>query len=141
MENHTSIKHLLPERPLDNVANPVSVDDLHVLHEVVEHEMNSEMGEYMSEHKDVVSIDPVVASVGVQSTGNPQFTTTAPIVLPLDDNSIMTGLKAPFSSSLRWLAEYCVYLLKRAHLHLKVMHGKLMRVSDKKSEKASTKPV
>lgn len=137
MSNFTPIDHLLnpsgapssvgTER-VEHVGQVASLTEEGAIHEVVEHEINPEVGEFVSEHKDVIEISPDIKALGVESTGNPQFTTTAPVVIPLADDDVIKGLKAPFSSSLRWLAQYCVYILKKAHLHLKNIHGKITRV-------------
>ena len=138
MQNYTPIDYLIKPNPIsssqgsERIEHPLPTKPLESapLHEVVEHVVEHNIPEYIQEHKDVVELSPDVQSLGVESTGAPKFTTTQPIILPLSDDSIALGLKAPYSSSLRWLSEFCVYLLKRAHMHLKQIHGRIMRVED-----------
>lgn len=138
MQNHTPIDHLIKPNPTsssqstERLEHPPSSKPLESapLHEVVEHVAEHEIPEYIQEHKDVIELSPDIQSLGVESTGVPSFTTTQPVTLPLSDETIVSGLKAPYSSSLRWLSEFCVYLLKRAHMHLKNIHGRIMRVTD-----------
>ena len=47
---------------------------------------------------------------------------------PLSDEKIVTGLHAPVTSSLRWLATLAEYLLKMMHVQLKVVSGRVIRV-------------
>ena len=66
--------------------------------------------------------------MGVQALGMAQPVTTATTVqLPLTDDQILTGLHAQIMTSLKWLAEWCIRQLKKAHVHLKNMGGKVVR--------------
>lgn len=53
------------------------------------------------------------------------------VTVPLSDPQIVTGLHASILSSLRWLAEWCILQLKRAHIQLRIIKGKIFRVSIK----------
>ncbi len=140
MQNYTPIDHLIPKpESVGSISGGAerqefkivpTAPESSVLHEVVEHKTEHEVSEYVEERPDVVNIDNDLQSMGAQSTGVSQFTTTQPIELPLSDEAVVSGLKAPYSSSLRWLSEFCLYILKHAHMHLKEIHGKIMRVPD-----------
>lgn len=83
----------------------------------------------------IVELPPDVKRLGVTQTGP-----TAPLVastpslqvsLPISDNQVVVGLHAQVTSALRWLALWCVKKLAKAHLALKVIHGKIVRVPEK----------
>ena len=64
-----------------------------------------------------VSIPPQVSSLGVKVTGTPvQMIKTASQALPLSDVQIAEGLHTNIASSIRWLAEWCRYKLKKLGL-------------------------
>lgn len=50
------------------------------------------------------------------------------VTLPLSDDKIINGLKAPIAQSLKWLALWCIFRLQKAHLVLKKIHGIVVRV-------------
>lgn len=50
------------------------------------------------------------------------------VQLPISDEEIIEGLEKPYTSSWRWLSELGVYLLGQAHIALKTIHGKVVRV-------------
>lgn len=80
---------------------------------------------------DIPDIPADVAAAGVAVSGVQPWGLTPKVVeLPLKDEEIPAGLKKPVSSGMRWLAEICVYMLKKAHLKIKQIHGKVMRVKE-----------
>lgn len=137
MQNYTPIDHLLstgatPSLGVERqeaIVSPKTFENA-PMHEIVEHKPEQEVQEFVEHRPDVIEISPDLQSMGVESTGVSQFTTTQSVTLPLSDNAVITGLKAPYSSSLRWLSEFCLYLLRRAHMHLKMIHGRIMRIND-----------
>lgn len=61
-----------------------------------------------------VPIPPPVAQMGVTPAGaNVPGQTTTTVVLPLTDDQLAKGLKASISSSIRWLAVWCVRRIKQ----------------------------
>lgn len=70
-----------------------------------------------------------VQQMGVNAVGDTVTPPPAAAPLPLTDDQIAQGLHTGLSSSLRWLAEWCVRRLKQVHQSLKSLHGKVMRVS------------
>lgn len=78
--------------------------------------------------KEEVKVPPPIEKLGVKPTG-PAIPTPPPAVsLPLTDDQVMKGLANPILSSLRWLAEFCLRQLKRAHISLKRTRGETVRV-------------
>ncbi|OGG32108.1 hypothetical protein A3I80_05110 [Candidatus Gottesmanbacteria bacterium RIFCSPLOWO2_02_FULL_40_10] len=65
--------------------------------------------------------------VSVSNAQSPVFT-AAQVSLPITDDKILEGLKAPLSSAFKWLAVWCIKKLQKAHLVLKSIHGKIIRV-------------
>lgn len=136
-QNFTSIDHLLepqlqvaagfagPEKIEIAVSTP---KEEYKIHEVVEHTGPKEVKGYIEARPETVRIPKELKKIGVVSVVNPIFKNYKPVVLPLSDQSIEQGLHAPITSSFRWLAELCLYILKQAHLTLKKVHGRLVRV-------------
>jgi len=75
-------------------------------------------------------LPPDVTKLGVTHTGPtaPVTTSLPPVTLPISDQQVVTGLHAQVASALLWLAVWCLKKLKKAHLTLKVIHGKITRV-------------
>ena len=88
----------------------------------------------MTKFSDTIELPPDVKKLGVTHTGpsvpiTPVTTTVLPsVALPISDNQVVAGLHAQVVSALRWLAEWCMRRLKKAHIALKEAHGKVMRV-------------
>ena len=79
-------------------------------------------------HKETIDLPPDVKGMGVEAVGPAQpVMTTGTTNLPLTDNQIAQGLKARILSSIRWLAEWCVRQLKKAHVHLTNKSGHAVR--------------
>ena len=77
-----------------------------------------------------VSIPQPVMQMGLSPAGqNIPVQTKTTVTLPLSDDQIASGLHASLMESVRWLAEWCVFRLKRMHIALKTVHGKLTRVN------------
>ncbi len=91
--------------------------------------------DYIIKHVEVKTDIPIipadVAAAGVQASPTTSEVTSEVLSLPLPDDQIPADLKKPVSSGLRWLAEICMYMLKKAHLKLKEVHGKVTRVNEK----------
>ena len=82
----------------------------------------------VTKKSETIQLPSDVARMGVQAVGPTQpVVFTGVIKLPLTDDQIIVGLHAQIISSLRWLAEWCLRQLKKAHIHLKSMGGKTVR--------------
>ena len=95
---------------------------------VVEHkELDEEVKPYIQAREETVEIPPDLQQMGVQTTPTALFQTQQVQTL-IPDEEIIEGLHQPITSSFRWLAELALYILKHAHIVLKKVHGKIMRV-------------
>jgi hypothetical protein len=81
-------------------------------------------------HPTTVPIPPRVSRMGVKPAGSniPVQTATA-VVLPLSDDVIAAGLGQGVNSSWRWFSEWCLRRMKQLHVIVKIVHGKLIRVT------------
>lgn len=82
-------------------------------------------------YKETIELPPDIKKLGIAPTGSatPVVTTVVPpVVLPISDDKVVAGLHARLLSSLRWLAVWCIKKLKKAHIILKIIHGKIIRV-------------
>lgn len=102
-----------------------------IIEERVELEPRKEVAPYVEVRKETIKLPPDLKRMGVQAVSTPQFSQTKVVKLPISDEKIIAGLHAPVTSSFRWLATLAVYLLRMAHLQLKVVHGKIVRVFSK----------
>lgn len=69
-------------------------------------------------HPTTVALPQLVSDQGVQAVGhNVPATPTSgnSITLPLTEEQIEAGLKRNMSESIRWLAEWCAFHLKKMH--------------------------
>lgn len=82
--------------------------------------------------KDTIELPPDIKKLGVTPMGSsvsvPAAVALPQVVLPISDQTVIAGLHAQILSSLRWLAVWCVRRLKKAHIKLKEIHGKIIRV-------------
>ena len=115
---------------LQKEQEPISSPETATLEEVgTDIELEPELEALgVSKHSETIELPPDIARMGVYATGSTQPVITAGTVqLPLTDDQIIVGLHAQIISSLRWLAEWCIKQLKKAHIHLKSMGGKIVR--------------
>ncbi|MBI5465562.1 hypothetical protein HY946_03040 [Candidatus Gottesmanbacteria bacterium] len=81
--------------------------------------------------KEEIELPPPLPKMGVAQTGAELPVSAPAISLPLTDDKIVGGLAASIWASLRWLAEWCLRQLKKAHIKLKKVHGQIVRVITK----------
>lgn len=96
--------------------------------EVKEKEVDEEVKPHVVKRQETIELPSDLKKMGLRPVPTTQFPQYQTVKLPLSDEKIIVGLHAPVTSSLRWLAALALYLLKRAHLSLKVAHGKVFRV-------------
>lgn len=101
------------------------------MHEMVEHQPDAEVAQYVEQSHHEIAVPEDLKEIGVQSTHVVQYPQAKEIHVPLSDDKIAGGLKRPLDSAMRWLAEFCKYLLWKAHIRLKIAHGKAERVFEK----------
>ena len=78
--------------------------------------------------KEEIKLPPPIEKLGVKPSAPAVPPPSSTVTLPLTDDQVMQGLASPIVSSLRWLAEFCLRQLKKAHISLKKVHGKIVRV-------------
>ena len=82
--------------------------------------------------QDNIPVPPDLKRMGVSQSGpTASLTPMTPapaIALPITDPQIVAGLHMQIYSAIRWLAEWCIRKLKKAHMTLRVIHGKVTRV-------------
>ncbi|MGB9883414.1 MAG: hypothetical protein ACPLRN_02770 [Microgenomates group bacterium] len=126
-------KNSLSTKNIDNISysnkeiEPISREKIEVK-EVVEHKVDEEVKPYVSVRHETIELPPDLKKLGLQSVTSSQFSSYQTIKLPLSDEKIIMGLHAPITSSLRWLATLSFYLLQKAHLTIKVVGRKIIRV-------------
>ena len=76
-------------------------------------------------------LHPDLKKAGLQAIEPSSLDKKHIINLPLPDEVIISSLKKPPTSSARWIAEYAILLLKKAHIALKIVHGKVVRIIKK----------
>ncbi len=80
---------------------------------------------------ETIELPPSVGKLGVTHAG-PSVPVVSPsetsVKLPISDQQVLAGQKAPITDALRWLATWCVKQLKKAHLTVKVIKGRVVRV-------------
>lgn len=84
--------------------------------------------------KDTIELPPDIKKLGITPMGSSVPVSPAAqlpqVVLPISDQTVIAGLHAQILSSLRWLSVWCVRRLKKAHITLKQIHGKIIRVKN-----------
>ena len=66
----------------------------------------------------------------VPQSATGQTATLPEVKLPISDQQVFIGLHQDVTSAFRWLSEWCVHKLHKAHVVIKVIHGKIRRVRD-----------
>lgn len=134
-KNFTSIHDLIKKHRTTPSASSVShskevepAADFSQIKEVVEHEPEEEVEKFVTPRAETIKLPPELKKLGLQPATTTKFPTYQNIKLPLSDEKVIVGSHAPITSSLRWLATFAMYLLAQAHLGLKVVHGKVVRV-------------
>lgn len=140
--NYTPIDDLVQKYKTSTISGPKEAEPLRSqfdisaeysdMQEVVEHDtVDEEVKPHIEVRKDTIELPLEVQQSGVQPITQSDFQAYQNIKLPLTDDKVITGLHAPITSSLRWLATFATFLLWQAHLSLKVVHGKVVRVIKK----------
>lgn len=78
--------------------------------------------------KEEIELPPAIQKMGVVQSDANQPVTPVTANLPITDDKIVTGTGAPVVTSLRWLVEWCLRQLKKVHIKLKKVHGRIIRV-------------
>ncbi|MBI4004935.1 hypothetical protein HY358_02255 [Candidatus Roizmanbacteria bacterium] len=137
-KNHTPIHHIIqkhavaiaPSKESEPIlVNQESSTQPKEIHKVVErYALDEAVNNHVEVVKENVVLDTELQEAGVETVESTRFPDYRAVNLPLPDNKVLLGLHAPITSSLRWLAELCKYLLTQAHLTLREMRGEVVRV-------------
>lgn len=133
-QNFTAIDDLVQQYHGGMVSLPKEVEPVltppekYHLQEVVEHEPEEEVKPFIQIKPESIKLPPDLQKLGLKPISNTQFQSYKNIKLPISDDKIVIGLHAPITTSIRWLATFAKYLLQRAHLTLKVVHGRVVRI-------------
>jgi hypothetical protein len=120
--NFTSIKPSVESEPIQTKSEQSEIQ------EVVEHEQDVEIKPFVQKRKENIKLPADIEKIGVTTTHTTQFPSYQSVTTPLSDDKVLTGLHAPITSSFRWLAVLAMYILRHAHLTLKKIHGKIVRI-------------
>ncbi|PIV09638.1 hypothetical protein COS31_04595 [Candidatus Roizmanbacteria bacterium CG02_land_8_20_14_3_00_36_15] len=130
-KNFTSIDYLL-KKSTAAVSLPKEVEPTLLkkveIKEAVEHEPDREVAPYLQRRAETITLPPDLKKIGLQASTTSRFSGFQNIKLPISDDKVVSGSHAPITSSLRWLATLALYILWQAHLGLKTIHGKVVRV-------------
>ncbi|MBI2051926.1 hypothetical protein HYT33_04160 [Candidatus Roizmanbacteria bacterium] len=95
---------------------------------VVEYVPDAEVSPYIKHREEIIRVPKELEEMEVHAKETPIFPTFENIPIPISDEKIVQGLHKPITSSFRWLAELALYLLRKMHIALKVIHGKVTRI-------------
>lgn len=85
--------------------------------------------QYVTPHSNSIKLPPNLRKIGLKTEEEDLFKETLNrIKLPISDDKIMQDLQAPPSESKRWFATILLYILERAHLTLKMVGTKVVRI-------------
>lgn len=91
------------------------------IRDVKEHEVPKELKEHVVRTKEAIELPPDLKKMGVSTppaSGNVSDVVTGEVKLPLTDDEIEQGVHMKVMNSFRWLAEWCLKQLKKAHMQL-----------------------
>ncbi len=90
---------------------------------------NPVVEQYVTPHSNSIKLPPDLKKIGLRTEEEELFKETLNrIKLPISDDKIMEDLQAPPSESKRWFATILLYMLERAHLTLKKVGTKVIRI-------------
>ena len=101
--------------------------------EVREHEIPKEIQGHVVKTKEHIEIPPDLRKMGVAAppvASSVSDVAVKSVKLPLTDDQIEEGLHTQILSSFRWLAEWCLRQLRKAHIHLKKIGAHFVREKD-----------
>jgi len=136
--NFTPITHLIPKLNQSQTSHPTGPES---------EPLNNHLSEKITvvEKKDQISN---TSSVNIQENNvkaspidknkkltiqpstqkSNQFSRLYDIKTPIADDKVLSGKNAPVTSSIRWLSELAIYILRKAHIKIKRIGGKAVRV-------------
>ena len=140
IQNYTPIEDLLQKYKSSMVGYPkegepplrrpdTQFDEVEEVQGVVEHQVqDEEVAKHVDVKPETIQLTEDLKRHGLQPVSDPQFYDYQKVKLPLTDDKVVTGLHAPLTSSIRWLATLAQFILWQSHIKLKVVGGKVVRV-------------
>jgi hypothetical protein len=132
--NYTPIDDLLNNYnnnvSLPKEAEPIAAEKFEIK-EPEEDNIEEEVRPFISPRAETIELPPDLSKLGLQAVSHSKFPSYKNIKLPLSDEKIIVGQKAPITSSIRWMSTLALYILGQAHLGLRVVHGHVIRVLKK----------
>ncbi len=89
--------------------------------------LSPEVVEYIKKQEESIKVPEALKNIGVSAGVDEDIPMGGP-TLPISDKKIVIGLKQPINSSVRWLAELALFILKQAHYTVKVINGHIRRI-------------
>jgi len=90
---------------------------------------SDEVEKYITPRAETINLPPDLKKIGVKTGEEDQFKEAMnKIKFPISDERIMENLKASPSESRRWFATILLYILERAHLTLRKVGTKVVRI-------------
>lgn len=127
--NFTQVNYLVGRVSKEHELRKVEKGGTFKITETVEQESPEGVKQFIQSRPEDVQITSDLQKAGMEKTEKaPRYARKKTIELPIADDIVEKGLHAPITSSLRWLAEWSAYILKKAHLVLKKVHGHVKRV-------------
>ena len=131
-KNFTAIDELIKHKDENRIGVPKEMEPIAAekfeIKEPIEDKPEEEVRPFVSPRAETIELPPDLKKLGLQAVSNSSFPSYKNIKLPISDEKIIVGQKAPITSSLRWLATFALYILAQAHLGLKVIRGHVIRV-------------
>ncbi len=92
-----------------------------------EHTLSPEVIDYIKKQEAAIKVPEALKNMGVNSGIDEDLIVDGP-TLPISDTKIVQGLQQPINSSVRWLAELAIFILKQAHYTVKLINGHIKRI-------------
>jgi hypothetical protein len=80
-----------------------------------------------------IELPPDVKKIGMTSATPPPLpvqTQVPTVILPISDQQVISGSHQNVTNAIRWLSLWCIRKLQKAHVILKVVHGKIIRIKE-----------
>ncbi len=119
-----------PGKPEQDVA-PETTKNEEQKEEPATKELSNHPQTYIEERPEEIELPDELKKHGLQAVKQNDFPDYRNVKLPISDEKVMMGSKAPINTSMRWLAEFAKFLLWKAHITLKTIHGRVVRVVKK----------
>lgn len=87
-----------------------------------------EVKEYVEVTQNEPTLSPELKKAGLNVVDSSSLDPKHRVTLPITDEKILEGLDKPIATSWRWLAEFARFFLLQAHITLKKIHGKVVRI-------------